>query len=96
MAKTDNIIINISGIWFGKKCAKISNIFLTRKQVISDPEAFLESGSETRMYSILLLWTPSLKYCSVITHTMVKNVLYFITYIYTHHKNEERGKRDDY
>ena len=64
MAKTDNIIINCSGIWFGKKCAKISNIILTRKQVISDPEAFLESGSETRMSSILLLWTLSVKYCS--------------------------------
>ena len=61
MAKTDRIII-IS--WFGKKCAKISNINQTRKQVISNPEAFLESGSETRMFSILLLWTPSLKYCS--------------------------------
>ena len=64
MAKTRNIIINSSGIWFGKKCGKISNIFLTRKQVISDPEAFLESGSEKRMFSSLLLWTPSLKYCS--------------------------------
>ena len=31
---------------------------------ISDPEAFLESGPETRMFSTLLLWTPSLKYCS--------------------------------
>ena len=64
MAITDNIIINISGIWFGKKCAKLSYIILTRKHVISDPEAFLESWSETRMLSILLLWTPSLKYCS--------------------------------
>ena len=64
MAKTDNIIKNMSGIWFGKKCAKISYIIPTRKQVKSDPEAFLESGSETRMFSILLLWTPSLKYCS--------------------------------
>ena len=64
MAKTDNIVINTSGIWFGKKCGKISNIILTRKQVKSDPEALLESGSETRMFSILLLWTPSLKYCS--------------------------------
>ena len=64
MAKTDNIIITISDIWFGKKCAKLSYIILTRKQVIPDPEAFLESGSETRMFSVLLLWTPSLKYCS--------------------------------
>ena len=47
MAKTDRIII-IS--WFGKKCAKTSNINQTRKQVISNPEVFLESGS--------------LKYCS--------------------------------
>ena len=64
MANTYNIIINISGIWFGKKCAKISYIIPTRKQVKYDLEAFLESGSETRMFSILLLWTPSLKYCS--------------------------------
>ena len=64
MAKTGNIVINTSGIWFGKKCGEISNIILTRKQVKSDPEALLESGSETRMFSILLLWTPSLKYCS--------------------------------
>ena len=34
------------------------------KQQNSDPEAFLESGSETRMLTILLLWKPSLKYCS--------------------------------
>ena len=47
-----------------KKCAKIIYIIPTRKQVKSDPEAFLESGSETRMFSILLLMTPSLKYCS--------------------------------
>ena len=62
--ETDNIIINISVIWFGKKSGKIIYIIPTRKQVKSDPEAFLESGSETRMFSILLLWTPSLKYCS--------------------------------
>ena len=43
---------------------KINNKIPTQKQVKSDPEAFLESGSETRMLSILLLWTPSLKYCS--------------------------------
>ena len=61
MAKTDRIII-IS--WFGKKCAKIININQTRKQVISNRETFLESGSDTRMISVLLLWTPSLKYCS--------------------------------
>ena len=47
MAKTDRIII-IS--WFGKKGTKIININQTRKQVISNPEVFLESGS--------------LKYCS--------------------------------
>ena len=29
MAKSDNININSSGIWFGKKCTKISNIILT-------------------------------------------------------------------
>ena len=40
-----------------------NNINQTREQVISHPEAFLESGSERRMFSILLLWTPSLKYC---------------------------------
>ena len=34
------------------------------KQDKSDPEAFIESGSETRMLSNLLLWAPSLKYCS--------------------------------
>ena len=62
MAETDNIIIISSSIWFGKKSANISNILLTRKQVKSDPEAFIESGSEM-MISILLLWTPSLKYC---------------------------------
>ena len=45
-------------IWFGK------NIIQTRKQVNPDPEAFLESGSEKRMLSSLLLWTPSLIYCS--------------------------------
>ena len=45
MAETDNIIILSSSIWFGKKYTKISNILLTRKQVKSDPEAFIESGS---------------------------------------------------
>ena len=39
LAKTDKIVIII---WFGQKC----NIILTRKQVNSNPEAFLESGSQ--------------------------------------------------
>ena len=43
---------------------KQHTVFQTRKQVISDLEASLESGSEMRMFFILLLWTPSLKYCS--------------------------------
>ena len=64
MAKTDTIIIISSSIWFGKKCTKISNIILTRKQDKSDPEAFIESGPETRMLSNLLQWAPSLKYCN--------------------------------
>ena len=34
--------------------------------VNSHPEAFLESGSETRMLTILLLWKPSLKYFSIL------------------------------
>ena len=42
----------------------MGNIILTPKQDKSDPEAFIESGSETRMLSNLLLWAPSLKYCS--------------------------------
>ena len=62
MAETENIIIISSSIWFGKKCGKISNIILTRKHDKSDPESFIESGSETRMLSSLLLWAPSLKY----------------------------------
>ena len=45
MAKTARIIFIIIYIWFGKKCAKISNIFQAQKQVKSDLEAFLESGS---------------------------------------------------
>ena len=32
MAGTARCIINIIYIWFGKKCAKISNILPTRKQ----------------------------------------------------------------
>ena len=63
IAETDNIIIISSSILFGKKCGKISNLIPTRKQGKSDPKAFSESGSETRMLGILLLWTPSLKYC---------------------------------
>ena len=43
---------------------KINNKIPTRKQVKSDPEAFCVSRFETRMFLILLLWTPSLKYCS--------------------------------
>ena len=39
MAETVNIFIISSSIWFGKKCAKIGNILLTREQVKSDPEA---------------------------------------------------------
>ena len=64
MSKTDNIIIISVVFGLVKKCAKLSYIILTQKQVNPDPEAFLESGSETRMFSVLLLWTPSLKYCS--------------------------------
>ena len=58
--------VNISGIWFGKKMreTKLQYIILTRKHVKSDLEAFFESGSEMRMLSIYLLWTPSLKYGS--------------------------------
>ena len=66
MTGTDRIIINIIYIWFSKKKPKINNTIWTRKQVNTKIRlgSFLESKSETRMLSILLLWTPSLKYCS--------------------------------
>ena len=72
MAETDNIFIISSIIWFGKKWVKLSYILLNRKHAKSHPETFLESGSETRMISILLLWKPSLKYCNKLKRESVK------------------------
>ena len=53
----------IISIWFVKTMRENMQ-HNSNPETSSDPEAFSESGSETRMSSISLLWTPSLKYCS--------------------------------
>ena len=45
------------------------------------------------LFRVPMLMQLRLKYATVITHTMAKNILYFIMYIYTHHR--KGVKHDD-